>query len=76
MKKKVLSVLLCGMMAMGMLAGCGSTSTTASSAPAESKAAAETTVAFYKDDTEFYEAYKGSFDGTYQRLDITKRERE
>ena len=37
---------------------------------------AETTVAFYKDDTEFYEAYKGSFDGTYQRLDITKRERE
>src|SRR5574344_719468 len=50
MKKKVVSIMLCGFMAMGLLAGCGSTAATApaSSAPAASEAAtpaAETTVA-------------------------------
>lgn len=36
----------------------------------------ETTALFYKDNTEFYEAYKNSFNGSYQRLDFTKRERK
>lgn len=37
---------------------------------------AETTVSFYKDDVEFFEAYNGSFNKSYQRLDFTKRERK
>ena len=45
MRKKVLSVVLCGAMAATMLAGCGSSEKTASSAPASSAASAASSAA-------------------------------
>lgn len=65
MKKRVLSLLLCGCMAVSLLAGCGSKDAPAADAPAETEADAETPAGENSEDAEVPAEADGESDKAY-----------